>query len=207
MRLPALAPVALTALVLAAAVPARAQGGDPSTPVPGQAAASLTGTATPAHAGVSGVAVLTSTVFQERQSSFSGLALRLRLKSAALLPAVEIMPAVEYWRNDNHVSVRNLETSRSDATLGCQLRWTFAREHWQPYVGGGIAVHFLDERVSSSDLGVDEHSSTVRGGYSLHGGVNFTITDRISNFVELTHHGVSHFRQLKFNTGLSWNFH
>lgn len=207
MRLPALAPVALAVLVLAAAAPARAQGGDPSTPVPGQAAAAVAATATPAHAGVSGVDVMTSTVFQERQSSFSGLALRLRLKSGALVPAVEILPAVEYWRNDNRVSVRNLETSRSDATMGCQVRWTFAREHWQPYVGGGIAVHFLDERVSSSDLGIDDHNSTVRGGYSLHGGVNFTITDRISNFVELTHHGVSRFRQLKFNTGLSWNFH
>jgi opacity protein-like surface antigen len=199
--LAALAAASLSAL---AAAPAFAQGGDPSTPVPGQAAAA---TPVPAHAGVSGLDVMTATVFQEGQSSFSGLALRLRLKSGALVPNVEILPAVEYWRNDNRVSLYGIRTTRSDATLGCQVRWTFTRNGWQPYAGAGIAVHFLDEKVDAPELDVNnQHTSTVRGGYSLHGGVTFPLTRALSNFVELEHHGVSHFRQLKFNTGLGWNF-
>jgi opacity protein-like surface antigen len=181
-----------------------AQGGDASTPVPGQAAAA----AVPAHAGVSGLDVMTATVFQEGQSSFSGLALRLRLKSGALVPNVEILPAVEYWQNKSSVSVLGgIRTTRSDATLGCSARWTFTRDHWQPYIGAGLAVHFLDDKVHAPQLGVNnQHNSTVRGGYSLHGGVSFTLTKSLSNFVELEHHGVSNFRQLKFNTGLGWNF-
>jgi opacity protein-like surface antigen len=196
--------VSLTAALLlsvTAAASALAQSGDASTPVPGRVAPA------PAHAGVSGLDVMTATVFQEGQSSFSGIALRLRLRSAALVPNVEIMPAVEYWQNTNRVSLFGLRTTRGDATLGCSARWTFTRDHWQPYVGAGIAVHFLDEKVNAPQLGVNEqHVSTVRGGYSLHGGVTFPLTRRLANFLELEHHGVSHFRQLKFNTGLSWNF-
>lgn len=188
----------------APAAPSLAQGGSPSTPVPGQAAAT-----TPAapRGGVSGLDIMTSSVFQEGQSSFSGLALRLRLKSSALVPAIEIMPAVEMWQNTSRVTLYDLKTTRSDATLGCQVRWTFKREHWEPYVGGGLAVHFFSDKIDSPQLALaNQHNSTVRGGYTLHGGVTFPMNDRLSNFVELEHHGVSHFRQLKFNTGLSWNF-
>jgi opacity protein-like surface antigen len=198
--------IAGSALFSAAlAVASFAQGGDPSTPVPGQVAASTP--ATPAHAGVSGLDVMTSTVFQEGQSSFSGLALRLRLRSGALLPNVEIMPAVEYWQNVSRLTVYELKTTRRDATLGCQVRWIMEREHWRPYLGGGLAVHFLSDKVSSPQISeANQSNSTVRGGYSLTGGVSFPITQKLSNFVELQHHGVSRFRQLKFNTGLGWNF-
>ena len=203
MRASHLASIALASCLLAAgAAPSRAQSGDASTPVPGQAAA-----APEVRSGVSGVDVMTSTVFQEGQSSFSGLALRLRLRSAALLSNVEIMPAVEFWQNVNRVSLFGLKTTRNDATLGCSARWTVPRESWQPYVGAGLAVHFLDERVNAPQLGVtNEHHSTTRGGYSLQAGVTFTMSKRLSNFLELQHHGVSHYRQLKVNTGLGWNF-
>ena len=53
----------------------------------------------------------------------------------------------------------------------------------------------------------DVHNSTVRGGYILDGGVNFTITETVSNFLELEYHGLSDFRQTKFHAGVSWNFH
>ena len=41
---------------------------------------------------------------------------------------------------------------------------------------------------------------------TLLGGVSFTMTRSLSNFIEVEHHGVSHYRQLKINTGLGWNF-
>lgn len=188
-------------LLLASALPARADEVPTPRPTPVPAAT------TPAHAGVSGLDVMTATVFQEGQSSFSGVALRLRLRSGALVKNIEIMPTVEYWQNSSRVTVFDIKTTRSDATMGCSARWTFTREHWQPYAGFGLAVHFLDDKVNAPELGVNNrHNSTVRGGYSLLGGVNFTLTDKLSNFVELEHHGVTDFRQLKFNTGLGWNF-
>lgn len=200
MRVPHLAPLAVASFLLVlAAAPVRAQSGDASTPVPGQPAGT--------RAGVSGLDVMTATVFQEGQSSFSGLALRLRLRTGSLMPNFEIMPAIEYWQNVNRVSLFGVKTTRSDATLGCNARWTFSHDHWQPYLGAGLAVHFLDEKVDAPDLGVNSQSnSTVRGGYALLGGVSFTMTKSLSNFLEVEHHGVSHYRQLKVNTGLGWNF-
>jgi hypothetical protein len=205
-RIPPVASLACTALFAAVlAAPSFAQGGDPSTPVPGQATSTALPTET--HGGVSGLDAMTATVFQEGQSSFSGIGLRLRLRSGVLLPSVEIMPAVEYWQNVSRVTSYDIKTTRSNATLGCQLRWKMERESWQPYFGGGLAVHFLSDKVSSPQLAqANQHNSTVRGGYSLLAGVSFPMTERLSNFVELQHHGVSHFRQLKFNTGLGWNF-
>lgn len=200
---PLAAPVLAATLLALGIVPASAQSGDASTPVPGQAAAATP----PAHAGVSGVDVMTATVFQEGQSSFSGLGLRLRLRSGALVPNVEIMPNVEFWQNVSRVSLFGLRTTRSDASLGCAVRWTFQRDHWQPYLGAGLAVHFLNENVDAPSLDVnDQHDSRSLGGYTLLGGVTFTMTDRLSNFLEIEHHGVSHYRQLKVNTGLGWNF-
>jgi opacity protein-like surface antigen len=190
------------ALTASLAAPVRAQSGDASTPVPGGSAAK------PAeYGGVSGFDVMTSTVFQEGQSSFSGFGFRLRLKSSRLVPNVEFAPGVEFWRHKNEISSYNIKTSRGDATLSFIARWTFPREHWQPYVGAGAAVHFLDEKVDAPDFGlVDVHDSTVRGGYILDGGVNFTITKTISNFLELEYHGVTDYRQTKFHAGVSWNF-
>lgn len=203
MRLPSAVPTAIASLLLAVLVaPSFAQGG-PQTPVPGKTAKAAP---TP-EGGVVGLDAMTSNVFQEGQSSFTGIALRLRLKSAALLPNVEILPAIELWQNVSRVSIWGIKTTRSDATLGCQARWTFTREGWQPYLGGGLAVHFLSDRVSSSVYPqFNQSNSTTRGGYSLLGGVTFPMTERLYNYVELEHHGVSHYRQLKFNTGLGWNF-
>jgi hypothetical protein len=203
LRAPHIASLAL-ALLLATTFTAasRAQGGDASTPVPGQAA-----TKTPEYGGVSGIDAMTSTVFQQGQSSFSGLAFRMRLQSSRLVPNIELVPAVEFWRHRNEVSTYHIRTSRGDATLSFQGRWTFPREHWQPYLGLGAAVHFMDEKVDAPDYGLDNvHNSTVRGGYILDGGINFTITSAISNFLELEYHGVSDYRQTKLHTGVSWNF-
>jgi hypothetical protein len=192
----------LLALALALAVPAFAQGGNASTPVPGQA-----GTSDSGYGGISGIDAMTTTVFSQGQSSFSGIAARIRIQSSRLMPNIEFLPGIEYWRQKNEVSSYNIRTSRSDATLSFVTRWTFLREHWQPYAGLGVAVHFLDEKADAPDYGVVElHNSTVRGGYVLEGGVNFTISETISNFLELEYHGVTDYGQTKFNAGVSWNF-
>jgi hypothetical protein len=182
--------------------PARAQSGDASTPIPGGSKSKPE-----SHGGVSGLDVMTATVFQDGQSAFSGIAVRLRLQSALLVPNIEIMPEIEYWRDNTQIKTYGIETSRKDATLALGARWTFFREHWQPYLGAGLAAHFIDERANAPTLGVyDEHDSKVVGGYSLSGGILFILTDSMSNFLELEHHGVADNRQLKFSAGLGWNF-
>src|SRR5688572_23397956 len=85
---------------------------------------------TPAGA-VTGVDAMTSTVMQEGQSSFSGLALRVRLQPAQLVKQIEIMPTIEYWRNSNTVQPYDICTTRKDATLGVDARYHFDLGTWR----------------------------------------------------------------------------
>jgi len=190
----ALAVLAMAGLGTLGAQAALAQG----TPVPATAATTPTGLAR----AFTGLDLMTATVFQEGQSSFSGLGLRARFHDARLLDNVEILPTVEYWRNSSSVSDFGLR--RRDATLGADARWMFAGEVWRPYVGAGVAVHFISNEVSGPDIGDRKHSLTM-GGLGLLGGVAFGTKARFGNFVEVKGHLVSGFRQLKLNMGLSWN--
>lgn len=156
---------------------------------------------------IAGVDVMTATVLQEGQSSFSGLALRLRLRSAELVDNVQIMPTVEYWRNSSTIETFGIEAVRKDATLGVDARWTFPREHWRPYVGAGVAAHFLSNHVNAPSLGLpDANNSLVKGGLAALAGAEFTMNNRLSNFLELKFHGVGDYNQLKINWGLAWGF-
>jgi hypothetical protein len=158
------------------------------------------------NGGIVGLGVMTGTVFQEGQSSFSGMAVRLRVRNSALRPNVEFLPTLEYWQNNSHLDAFHIRTSRRDATLGTDVRWVFdSKKGWQPYVGAGFGLHFLNDEVQSPQTG-NRTSGVVRGGGDVLGGVEFNLGARIGSFVELKFHDVSRFRQVKFNTGLGWNF-
>src|SRR5258706_4066978 len=111
---------------------------------------------------------MTSTVFQEGQSSFSGLAIRGRLHDERLLDNVEFLPTVEYWRNSSSVSAFGLSAIRRDATLGADARWMFPGEAWRFYGGAGLAVHFISNEVNAPSLGhkndsrSEEHTSELQ---------------------------------------------
>lgn len=172
------------------------------------AATAVLSGAVPARAagGLSGVDAMTATVFQEGQSSFSGLAIRFRLQHSRLLDDIEFMPTVEYWRNSSRVEAFDLHTVRRDATLGTDVRWMFPGEAWRAYAGAGVAVHFLSDEVNAPGLGLNnEKDSLTKGGLALLGGVAFGTKSRLGNFIELKGHLVPSFRQLKINMGLSWN--
>ena len=156
--------------------------------------------------GIVGVGVTTSTVFQEGQSSFSGIAARLRIRAAAFRPNLEILPTMEYWQNNSHLDTYDIRTSRRDATLGTDVRWVFdTKKGWQPYAGAGVALHFLNEELKFPPHPA-QSSGLVRGGFAALGGVEFNMGARLGSFVELKYHAVSKYRQIKFNTGLAWNF-
>lgn len=153
-----------------------------------------------------GVDATTSTVMQEGQSSFSGLALRLRFHPATLIRNVEIMPTIEYWRNANSLSAFDIESTRKDATLGVDARYVFYRDGWEPYLGAGYAVHFLSSSVNAPTLGlVDATDSFSKGGLAALAGVSVPLTTRVHNFFEVKYHHVTENRQLKLNWGISYN--
>ncbi len=154
---------------------------------------------------LSGIDAMSSTVLQEHQSSFSGLGLRVRLHSASIVEGFELLPYVEYWRNSSTVERFNITTVRKDATLGAQVRYSFHREGWYPYVGGGVGLHFLSSEVDAPTLGLPHAtSSLVKGGLSGLLGVTFPMTAHVDNFLEAEYHNLPGFSQLKLNWGLSW---
>ena len=155
--------------------------------------------------GIVGLGAMTETVFQEGQSSFSGIALRLRIRNAKFRPNLELMPTMEYWQNTSSLAAFNVSTRRRDATLGADLRWVFGnKKAWQPYAGAGFSLHFLEDELHIQ--GLNESSGSVRGGFGALGGVEFNLGSRLGSFVECKYHHVSDYRQLKLNLGLSWNF-
>ena len=165
------------------------------TPAPARAALKL-----------SGIDGITSTVLQQDQSSFSGVALRARVRSDAFVPQLVFMPTVEYWRSHSTVESYNLKASKKDATLGLDARWEFAAGSTHPYLGGGYALHFLSSQVRSSALAIDDSHSTMRGGLAALGGLTFPLGGRLENFIEAKYHHIPGARQVKLNWGLAYSW-
>jgi hypothetical protein len=180
-RLTATLLAALAATALLSAAPARAAGG------------------------LTGIDGMMSTVLQEGQSSFSGLAIRGRFHDVRM-DNVDLLPTVEYWRNSSTIDAFGLNAVRRDATLGVDARYLFPGDLWRFYAGGGYSVHFLSNEVHAPAPGLeDANDSLTKGGLTVLGGVAFGTTSRVGNFIELKGHLVGGFRQLKINMGLSWN--
>jgi hypothetical protein len=151
-----------------------------------------------------GLEGMTATVMQKHQSSFSGLALRARLTSDRIVPGFELLPFVEHWRTSTTVDPFGITVSRKDATLGAGVRYLFRQSSWQPYVGGGLGVHFLSSKVNVPSLGLDEGDSVIKGGLCALAGVVFPLTDHVENFLELEYHHLPEVSQLKLNMGIGW---
>lgn len=171
------------------------------------AAIAAFGAALPARAGgLTGIDGMMSTVLQEGQSSFSGLAVRARFHNARFIDNVDFLPTVEYWRNSSTIDAFGLNAVRRDATLGGDVRYLFPGDMWRFYAGGGYSVHFLSSEVHAPVAGLENaNDSLTKGGFTVLGGVAFGTTSRIGNFIELKGHLVGGFKQLKINMGLSWN--
>jgi hypothetical protein len=193
MRLSARTPSASLLLALALAVPAAAQ---TTAPKP---AAQADGKV------LSDVEAMTSTVMQKNQTSFSGIAARVRLRPPQLIRQISVMPNFEYWRARATIEDFDIEAERRDATLGVDGRYDFDAGTFQPYVGIGFAMHFLTTEVDAPALGLsDQSTALMKGGLTFLGGASFLITERFGNFMELKYHHVTDHEQLKINFGLSY---
>ena len=99
----------------------------------------------------------------------------------------------------------DVTVSRKDATLGAGLGYRFHRTGWQPYVSGGLGVHFAVEQGERAALGLDDQQdSFIRGGPYALLGVSFPLTGHVQNFIELEYHHLPDVSQLKINTGIGW---
>lgn len=193
-------------LILSASARAEDVPVPPVTPVAGAPVASETTPTALTPGGLAGVDVMTATVFQQGQSSFSGLGLRFRINDSRLLENIEVLPTVEYWRNNTSLAIGSfgrVHAIRRDATIGSDVRWMFKGETFRGYAGAGIGVHFLSNEVEIGGTRVSD--SLTKGGLTLLAGVSFASQSRFGNFLELKGHFVGGYRQIKLNMGLSWN--
>ena len=184
------------ALVAAATLASSAHAQSPPTPA-SQAAPAPQGLLT-------GIDVMSATVLQEGQSSFSGLGLRARLHPERLVAGVEILPSLEYWRNSSTVTPYNIRATRKDATLGVDALYAFHVRGWNPYVGAGLGLHFLSSEVNAPSLGLSKATnSVIKGGLAALVGTRFELSRRLDNFIELKYHHIPDYKQLKINWGLA----
>jgi uncharacterized protein involved in copper resistance len=169
--------------------------------------AALAVTAVPpaAHAlSVTHIEGMISTVFQSEQSSFSGIGLRAHVQSPLLIPQITFLPVIEYWRNTNKLDAFDIKSSQTDATLGFEARYTFAREGFKPYLGLGWGAHFMSSEVDSPSLALEKSDSVTRGAMTVLGGVTMPITEKLLNVLEVKFHYLPGDNQTKLNYGLSF---
>jgi len=150
---------------------------------------------------------MTSTVFQEQQTSFSGLGTRVIFQSDELVQGIAFVPGIEYWRNTTRVKAYEINANRRDATLNLDARYMFQFRNVAPYLGGGYGLHFLSTAVEAPALGLARaETSLIKGGVSVLGGVMFPIGSKLQNFIELKYHYVTDYSQFKLNFGLGYGF-
>jgi len=153
------------------------------------------------------VEAMTSTVFQENQTSFSGLAARVTFESDVLIPGLTFVPGIEYWRNHTHVSAYEINANRRDATLNLDARHKFHFRNVEPYLGAGFGLHFLSTAVEAPSFGIQRaETSLIKGGVSVLGGVLFPVGGKFQNFLELKYHHVTDYDQTKLNFGIAFRF-
>ena len=156
---------------------------------------------------LSSVEAMTSTVFQEQQTSFSGLGARVTFQSDAMVPGIAFVPGIEYWRNTTYLNAYEIDANRRDATLNLDARYRFHFKNVAPYLGAGYGLHFLSTEVEAPALGLPRaETSLIKGGVSVLGGFLFPVGGRFQNFLELKYHHVTDYRQFKLNFGIGYGF-
>ena len=163
--------------------------------------------APPASAAKSGFDALMSNVMQEHQTSISGFGMRGRFQSKLLLDNVTLMPTIEWWRSATHADPYGIDTQRLDNTLGIDVAYKFPFHDMVPYVGAGLAAHFMSSKVNAPSLGVYNAEKTLtKGGLTALIGVGFPLTSSIENFLELKYHHITDYRELKLSWGVGFDF-
>ena len=149
---------------------------------------------------LSGVEAMTTTVFQEQQTSFSGLGFRVNFQSDELVEGFAFVPGIEYWRNSTRLEQYGINAMRRDATLALDARYHFRFNSMSPYLGAGYGLHFLTTEVEAPAFGLPRaETSLTKGGLALLGGILVPMGGKFQNFIEVKYHHVTDYSQFKLN--------
>ncbi len=153
-----------------------------------------------------GIDGMMQTVKPEGQSGVSGLALRTRVESDDLPAGMTLMPAIEYWRNSDHLDDFGVRATQSDLTLGVDGRFDFQWRTVAPYLGAGLGLHFIKQEFEATTLDVNQETSHTRLGPDLLAGVQLAPAAWLQSFFEAKYAFITSYRQFKLNWGLGVNF-
>jgi hypothetical protein len=114
---------------------------------------------------------------------------------------VSLLPTLEYWnQSDEALGVR---IASHDLTLGADLRVRIGHGRPRPYVGGGLAMHFVATSVAGS--GPEESENSEKLGADLLGGLELGRGESFTWFVEAKYHWVSDLDTWKALAGVTYS--
>jgi hypothetical protein len=166
----------------------------------------LLGLPTLAHAqSIRGIEGTLNTVFQREQTSFSGIGLRLHMTGPASIPGMSFVPTLQYWSSHNEISTFGIKSTRSDAMLGMETRYTFDDVTLKPYAGVGYGIHFFNDQVTTPATG-DQSQSLSKGAFSLLGGISTPLSGNLHNDFGAQYVMAGDRAQFKLDWGFRYSF-
>lgn len=147
------------------------------------------------------------TVKRHNQTAISGLALRARLDDVDLPVGLMLMPMVERWKDKSSVEFVGIEAMQTDLAVGIDAAYQWDWGAWSPYLGAGLATHFIAIEANAPSLGLNDAQDTLtKVGPDFLLGVDMPGAAGVRSTLEFKYQYISDYEQFKFNWGLTVAF-
>lgn len=127
-----------------------------------------------------------------------------------IIPSLRLEGYLDYWSNSQ--SEFGFEMSVRDIALGAKTKYVFKMSNSivQPFVGGGLGIHFIHGEVTMPDQnvggfiipGLTVDDSSTKLGLDLGGGMSIPINHKMDFLTELWFGIVSDVNQMSFKLGM-----
>jgi hypothetical protein len=133
--------------------------------------------------------------------SFGGL-----IDHGTIAPRFGLESRLEYWGWSEKFS--GTETSVHDIVLGARTKYHFetANPKFQPFVGGGLGIHFLTAEVTSTSPSFSATASENKLGIDIGGGFAMPMNPRADFLGEAWNSFVDGTNQFSLRAGMQWKF-
>ncbi len=120
-----------------------------------------------------------------------------------MVPRLRLEPNLSYWSTSEEQF--GTEVSVRDIAFGAKAKYEFPmrKSAIQPYVGGGLGLHFVRAEVSALGTSVDD--SEVKLGFDFGGGVAFPVSPQWDIMTELWYSVVTDVNQVSLVLGVQYN--
>ena len=161
----------------------------------------------PTQAKFKGADFQLQTVKRPDQTAISGLALRGRFESMDLPVGLILLPTIERWRDKSTADFVGLEAVQRDMAVSLDAAYQWDLGAWSPYLGAGLASHFIKSEASAPQLGLARvEDSVTKLGPNFLVGVDMPGAGGLRSYMEFKYQAIRPYQQIKFNWGLTYGF-